>query len=161
MEDGYDYGTVAKHRVYIFGGEEPTLDLVPMLVRVGFSVVVCENDAQFASKEIFPDAEEVIVGDYDQLISRIKPTDSDYVIVITRNHEHDVEVLEPMLQTPAHYVGWMASTPRQAEARQSFLAAGIPLERLYSPIGVPIKSKRPTEIAISIAAQMIQIRSGG
>ena len=149
-------------RVYIFGGGHVAQELVPVLAHVGFSVVVYEDRERFATEELFPDAENTVLNDFAKISEKVSIENTDYVVVMTRGHEKDYEVLEQTLRTAARYVGCIGSAKKMASIRQRLIDSGVPetsLEKLYSPIGLKIKAETPAEIAVSIAAEMILFRA--
>jgi len=149
-------------RVYVFGGGHVSQELVPLLSRIGFSVVVYEDRENFAKRELFPDACDIVQGDFAMLSEMISISKPDYVVVMTRGHQKDYEVLKQVLRTPARYIGCIGSSKKVAAVRQQLLEAGIDetaFNRLYSPIGLKIKAKTPAEIAVSVAAEMIMFRA--
>ena len=89
--------------------------------------------------------------------------DHSYVVIVTRGHTHDMNVLEQALRTPARYVGLMASRSKRQRIADGLRAAGFgddDLARIHSPIGLSIGAETPAELAISIVAEMIQVRAG-
>ena len=79
---------------------------------------------------------------------------------MTRGHEFDYLVQKQLLQTTAHYIGVMGSRKKTLAIREKLLADGFlesEINRCKSPIGLDIKAETPAEIAISIAAELIQI----
>ena len=149
-------------RVYVFGGGHVAQELVPVLNRIGFPVTVYEDRENFARIELFPDADYIIRGEFTEISELISVGEPDFVIIMTRGHQNDYEVLEQMLRTPARYVGCIGSSKKLAAVKQRLLEAGIPetaFARLRSPIGLRIKAETPAEIAVSIAAEMIQFRA--
>ena len=82
---------------------------------------------------------------------------------MTPGHQSDFELLAQVLTTPAPYIGCIGSRRTAAAARERLAELGFPpaeLDRVHSPIGLPIGGETPAEIAISIAAQLIAHRSG-
>ena len=149
-------------RAYVFGGGHVAQELVPVLARVGFPVVVYEDRENFAKAELFPDAIDIILGDFTNISDRISIDESDFVIIMTRGHQNDYDVLEQTLRMSARYIGCIGSARKLAAVKQRLLDAGVPeaaFSRLYSPIGLKIKAETPAEIAVSIAAEMIQFRA--
>jgi xanthine dehydrogenase accessory factor len=85
-----------------------------------------------------------------------------YVVIVTRGHAHDQAVLEQVLSTPTAYIGMIGSRRKVAHCFQALKAKGFgpdDLDRVHAPIGLDIGSETPEEIAVSIVAQMIQVRS--
>jgi len=149
-------------KVFVFGGGHVAQELVPVLSHIGFSVVLYEDRQNFAIKELFPDAEDIILGDFTEIAEKITVGMADYAVIMTRGHQNDFEVLEQMLRTPAKYIGCIGSAKKVAAVKQRLIEAGIPetaFERLFSPVGLAIKAETPAEIAISIAAEMILFRA--
>ncbi len=149
--------------VYIFGGGHVARELVPVLHHIDFRCVVFEDRPEFATKELFPQAEKLIIGDFKSLGGHISITENDYVVVMTRGHASDYDVERQVLATDACYIGVIGSRTKIKHVSEKLMADGFTaddLRRVHSPIGLPIGGETPAEIAISIAAEMVQIRSG-
>ena len=149
-------------RAIIFGGGHCGLALAPVLKSVGFRVVVFDDREEYANRERFPSAEQVICGDYLHLDDYITFDENDYVVVMTTGHHHDFEVEEQALRHPLAYIGAMGSAQKTAAVNARLRERGISdedLNRVYTPIGLNIGGHTPAEIAISITAEMIQVRS--
>lgn len=149
-------------RVYVFGGGHVGRALVPVLCSVGFRVTVFENRPAFAVPEAFPGAEQVILGDYRNIGEHVRLCPEDYAVIMTPGHQADYEVLEQALRLPTAYVGCIGSRHKIATTRARLLAAGLTeadADRIHSPIGLDIGAETPEEIAVSIAAEMIQVRA--
>lgn len=148
---------------YIFGGGHVAQKLVPVLTTLGFSCIVYEDRDCFTDISLFPGAIKTVLGDFKRLSDNITITKNDYVIIMTRGHQTDFELLEQTLRTPATYIGCIGSRHKIALTKQRLAEAGIPEEeydkRVHSPIGLEIGAQTPEEIAISIAAELILHRS--
>ncbi|MDR2502758.1 MAG: XdhC family protein [Oscillospiraceae bacterium] len=152
-------------RVYIFGGGHVAQALVPVLASVDFSCVVYEDREDFASPELFNGARGTVCASFAEINENVKITEADCVVILTRGHKNDFEVLTQTLASPAYYVGCIGSSRKIAVIRQRLTdEAGIPAQtvaRLHSPIGLDIEAETPAEIAVSIAAEMIRFRATG
>jgi xanthine dehydrogenase accessory factor len=152
----------AEGRVYIFGGGHVAQALVPVLAAADFACVVLEDRAEFCRKELFPGAEEVTQIDNSSISDFITVTERDYLVLVTRGHKDDLLVLAQALQTPARFIGMIGSRRKTAAVFSSLLEQGRgeeELARVHAPIGLKIGAKTPAEIAVSIAAQLIQMRN--
>lgn len=150
-------------RVLIFGGGHVGAALTPLLAALGFRVTVCDDRPEFASPQRFPQAAKTLWGPFPDLAAGLKITSDDYVVVMTRGHQADYEVLEATLRSGARYIGCIGSKRKLALCRDRLLAAGFTAEeyaRLHAPIGLPIGAETPEEIAVSVAAELIAVRSG-
>ncbi len=149
---------------FIFGGGHISLALCSIATLAGFRVVVVEDRPQFASKERFPEADSCILGDFPEVFSQLRVDDSSYLILVTRGHQHDITVLEWAMGTDARYIGMIGSKSKVLVAFRRLSEKGIPgkalEDRVYAPIGLDIGSETPGEIAVSIVAQMVQVRRG-
>lgn len=154
-------GTLA--RVYIFGGGHLAQELVPLLSHLDFRCVVADDRAEFSAKKLFPGAEEVLTVDYSHLAeSGIAPQEQDFVCIMTRGHLGDTDCQRFALKSPAFYIGVVGSSRKVSAVRRKLLEEGyLPadLDRVTSPIGIDIHSETPSEIAVSIAAQLIERRA--
>ena len=150
--------------VYLFGGGHVGRALVPILAMADFRVVVCDQRPDAASRGALPQAAEAYCLPYADAFAQLPPvTEQDYVVVMTPGHEADFDVLRQALATPAGYIGCIGSRRKAAAVREKLLAAGFSpteIQRIWSPIGLPIGGDTPGEIAVSVAAQLIACRSG-
>ena len=150
-------------RVLIFGGGHVAQALVPALAAVGFRCVVLEDREDFCRPELFPGVEEtrLIRNDDPKVYEDI--TAEDYVAIMTRGHKDDLTVQAQALKTPAKYIGVIGSRRKTAAVFAKLREMGYTdadLTRITTPIGLDIKAETPAEIAVSITAQLIMLRSG-
>lgn len=149
-------------RVFVFGAGHVARELVPLLSHLGFKCVVLDDREEFADPAVFPTAHKVLQVDYTKLEGIVKPNCKDYAVVMTRGHVHDANCERFLLSTPMPYIGVMGSKNKAKLARETLLAEGYTeaqLGRITTPIGLDIGSETPAEIAVSIAAQLIQVRA--
>ena len=105
----YSEPLVRAGKVIIFGGGHIAQELVPVLAHVGFRCTVVDDREEFATRKLFPMAEEVIVGNFERVLESVDITGNDYVVIATRGHNYDFVVLEQALRTDAYYVGVIGS----------------------------------------------------
>lgn len=149
-------------RVYIFGGGHLAQEVVPLLAHLDFTCVVIDDREEFSNPALFPGAAEVLQLDFKQLTGHLKLQVKDYAAVMTRGHLHDADVERFLLQSEAGYIGVVGSRRKAQLTRETLLAEGCSeqqLDRIITPIGLDIGSETPAEIAVSIAAQLIQERA--
>ena len=150
-------------RVYIFGGGHVSQALVPVLANLGFRPVVYDDREEFSNPDLFPRAERTLCGDFSRLGEAVSVTADDYVVIMTRGHQADYEVLTQVLRSGAKYMGCIGSRRKLALCRDRLLENGFTAEeysRLHAPIGLNIGAQTPEEIAISVAAELIAVRAG-
>jgi len=149
-------------RLVIFGGGHIGACLAQIGKMLEFSVTVVDNRPEFANAERLPWADTVIAGDYAAAIEKIAFNDRTYVVILTHKHTHDFEVLEKCLNKKYRYLGMIGSKTKVAKVLQQLRDNGAAEEvvaQIHSPVGIKIGANTPAEIAISILAEIIQVRS--
>jgi len=118
-----------------------------------------DDREEFANRERFPMAERVLVRPFETAVADLDLGARSYVAIMTRGHRGDREVLAQALRTRAAYVGMIGSRRKIATTWEILREQGFAeadLARVHAPIGLPIGGDSPGEIAVSIAAQLIQ-----
>jgi xanthine dehydrogenase accessory factor len=148
--------------VYVFGCGHVSQALVPVLHGVDFQVAVYDHRPELASPEKFPLADQIIQGDFAAVGEKIQLTAADYAVIMTPGHEADREVLAQVLRTDATYIGCIGSRKKIAVTNDYLRDQGFSehdIARVHAPIGLPILAQTPAEIAISVAAELIEHRA--
>ncbi len=147
--------------VYIFGGGHVSQQIAPLAKKVSFKVVVIDDREMFANDECFPEADEIVVSEFEKCFNKLYIDGSSYLVIVTRGHLYDGFVLEQAIKTNARYIGMIGSKKKIHTLYQNLIKKGIPKEtfdRVHAPIGIDINSETPEEIAISIVAELIKVR---
>jgi len=148
--------------VVICGGGHVGQALAPVALNAGFRVVVIDDREEFANPQRFAGA-TVMLAPFAGALARVGIAEHSYVVIVTRGHVHDMDMLGQALRTPARYVGLMASRGKRARIWSALEKAGFgedDLARVHSPIGLDIGAETPAELAVSIVAELIQVRAG-
>ena len=149
--------------VYLFGGGHVSQELEPVLSHLGFRCVVLEDRPEFARRELFPTAESIRLIDFTRISEYVTLGPEDYVCILTRGHSYDTAVQAQVLPCRPCYVGVIGSRKKASGVRKALMEDyGLPeelLDQIVTPIGLDIGGETPAEIAISIAAQLIQTRA--
>ncbi len=152
----------SKSIVYIFGGGHVSMELAKLVRYVGFEFVVWDDREEFATKDRFVGAKDVICAPMENILDRVNVTKNDMVVVMTRGHVSDYLVEKQMLKSDAGYIGVIGSTNKNKVLKEKLLEGGFSedeLNRVCAPIGFQIAAETPEEIAISIVAELIMYRS--
>jgi xanthine dehydrogenase accessory factor len=151
-------------RLVVFGAVDYATALCRLARAAGWRAFVCDPRSQFATRERFPDAEEVIAAWPAEAFARIGGIDrATYVAVLTHDPKLDDAALELALRSDAPYVGAMGSRRAQAQRRERLLAAGLEeelIDRVAAPIGLDLGALTPEETALSIMAEVVAVRHG-
>lgn len=148
-------------RCYIFGGGHVSQALAPLLAGVGFCCVVLDERPDYATPALFPTA-ETRCGSLPVLAEAIPYGPGDSVIIMTRGHQGDYEVLCRALRSPVWYIGMVGSRRKMEATFLRLREDGFTeddLRRIVTPIGLAIDAETPAEIAVSITAQLIGLRA--
>jgi len=127
----------------------------------GFRVTVIDDREEFANRENIPDASDLFVTEFEQAFAKMPSDQNTFVVIATRGHNHDLDAVKATLRTDACYIGLLGSKRKKALLIKALAEIGFSLEdieRVLIPVGLPIGSVSPEEIAISIMAQIIQKR---
>ena len=153
---------VKTERLIILGGGHISLALSDFAGKVGFQVVIVDDRPEFANPLRFPNAEEIICDDFEAAIPKLKVSDGDYVAIVTRGHQCDRECLQRLAEGEnAGYIGLIGSRRRVTGLKKLLQENGVSkqwLDTVYTPIGLDIGAVTPEEIAVSIIAEMIQVK---
>jgi xanthine dehydrogenase accessory factor len=131
-------------------------------VGLGFWTVVFDDRAEYANEQRFPGCEIVVLDDFRRL-PELAVGDNTYILIITRGHAHDKTVLRWALGKDAKYLGMIGSRTKRDATYNSLEKEGFSMEKMRDvacPIGLPIGARTPAEIAVSIMAEVIQVRCG-
>lgn len=149
--------------VIIAGAGHLSRELAPLCRLVDFRVVIIDDRAEFADRRHFPQADEVYaIESFENCFTGIAASANAYVVIVTRGHEHDLTVLSGALRTDAAYIGMIGSRSKRDAVFRELLHRGFSdadMARVYCPVGLTIGARTPAEIAVSIAAELIKVRS--
>jgi xanthine dehydrogenase accessory factor len=151
-------------RLVIVGAGHIAVPLAKIAKLLDFEVLVLDDRPEYASRERFPDANEILVGPYRETLARVTVNADTYIVLVTRGHVHDQACLEQVIDSPAAYIGMIGSKRRVRTVATHVKERGVEvdrLERLYAPIGLDIGSQTPAEIAVAIMAEIVNVRRGG
>jgi xanthine dehydrogenase accessory factor len=138
-----------------------------LAAEVDFDIWVLDDRDRYASRDRFPAASRILVGDIGVTLKTLAQHDinpSTYCLIVTRGHNHDEEALYHLARTSAGYVGMIGSKRKIKLIYDDLLARDIPAEalgRVHAPLGFAIGSQTVPEIAISIVAELIACRNLG
>jgi xanthine dehydrogenase accessory factor len=127
---------------------------------LNFEVTVIDDRPEFANSELLPDAERIIVDTAENALAALPKTPDSYFVIVTRGHLQDGDALRQVIASDVAYIGMIGSRRKVALMREKFLQEGWAtpeqFDRVHAPIGIDIASETVEEIAISIAAELIQ-----
>ncbi|HEY7983609.1 MAG TPA: XdhC/CoxI family protein [Ktedonobacterales bacterium] len=150
-------------RLLIAGSGHVGQALARLVAPLGWRVALLDDRSEFAREASLPPGIELAVGEMPELLSRRQPDSSTWIVIATRGHRTDEDVLRAALAGPTAYVGMIGSPSKVRNIFTKLLAAGVALDvlaRVHAPIGLDLGAATPDEIALSIAAEMLMARHG-
>lgn len=148
---------------YIFGGGHVALALEPILRHVDFTTTIIDDREEYANGERYPKAKKTLVcNSFDNCFDEIETDEDSYIIIVTRGHRGDLQVLREALKRPYAYLGMIGSRRKNQLLFDTLIEEGFTQEQIdtvHAPIGLDIKSETPEEIGVSIVAEIIQVRA--
>jgi xanthine dehydrogenase accessory factor len=151
---------VPDNRLYVFGAGHISTFLAPLAQSTGFAVWVLDDRAEFANTQRFPNVTKVLAVPFEEAFSQVRVTSSAYIVIVTRGHADDLQVLREALRTQAGYIGMIGSHKKRDLIYDTLRREGVSearLNQVYSPIGLPIGAQTPEQISVSIVAELIQV----
>jgi xanthine dehydrogenase accessory factor len=127
----------------------------------GFRVTVADDRGEFANRDKIPDAHDTVVSNFESVFLKVPVDKNTFLVIATRGHNHDFDALKAALKTEAGYIGLLGSKRKKALLFKTLKDEGFSqtdIDRVIIPVGLPIGSVTPEEIAISIMAQIIKYR---
>jgi len=130
---------------------------------LGFEVTVIDDRPEFCNMDKCPDADHLIVENIAKAVQEIPKTPDTYIVIVTRGHQYDSDVLRQCIDSDAAYIGMIGSKRKIRLMRGKFIDEGwstpSQFDHIHAPIGIEIGSKTVQEIAVSICAQLVLVRN--
>jgi len=150
--------------LYLFGAGHIAQSTAAMGNMLGFRVVVIDPRPEYNNSERFPNADSLIVEEYESAFSRLSVDEGSYIVIYTTGHVLDEQCLHFAVGSKARYIGMIGSKKKVMEVKERLLQKGVSqqqLDRVYAPIGIEIGAETPEEIAISILVEIIKAKRIG
>lgn len=152
---------VDRAHLTIFGAGHIAEPLVKICSLLDFTITVVDDREEFLNYDRFPSADQLLVIPYSEYFANSRIKENDFLVIVTRGHQYDYQVLKNVINSDASYIGMIGSSRKIKTVFGKLKDDGISEEKLsevHSPIGLDIGSETPAEIAVAIAAEMIAVR---
>jgi xanthine dehydrogenase accessory factor len=147
-------------RLYLFGAGYIAKPLAAIAAGCGFDVEVIDERTEWAVEARFPTS-RLVVRAPDVYAAGIETTEADYAVIVTHDHALDQRLVQTLLPRPLRFLGMIGSIPKQRKFMLRLRAKGFNealVAKLHTPLGADIGARTPEEIAVSVMAQLIQVR---
>jgi xanthine dehydrogenase accessory factor len=149
--------------IVIVGAGQIAMSLTRMARELDMRTIVVDGRERYATRERFPDADEIRVGMPSEIVTAIAPSKRVAVVLIAHDYKYELPVLRALLRSPVGYIGMLGSRKRGEAVRALLREEGFTedeLARIHTPIGLDIGGKSPPEVAVSILGELVAVRSG-
>jgi xanthine dehydrogenase accessory factor len=147
----------------IIGAGQIAMSLTRFARELEMRTIIIDGRDRYATRERFPDADEVRVGMPSEIVAGIPVTKQTAIVLVAHDYKYELPILRAMLRAPVGYLGMLGSRKRGAAVRDILRDEGFTdaeLARIRTPIGLDIGGKSSAEVALSILAEIVAIRSG-
>ena len=149
-------------RLVLFGAGHIANQVSKIASLMDFEITVVDDREDFLNKDRFPEADHTIVQKYTDFLKDFKVEKNDYIVIITRGHQFDYDVLREVIDTKAKYVGMIGSSKKIKEVfdklREVDKTSEEQLDTVYTPIGLDIGAETTSEIAVAIIGEIVKVR---
>ncbi len=165
---GFIQAPPVDNHIVVVGGGHIAQKLYAIGKNLNFKLTIIDDRIEYANSEIFSEC-EVICCDYDEILSKVNINENTYVVIVTRGHDTDLKALRQIITMPTKYTGMIGSKRKILEIKKQLLEeyrdnedlANELFNSIYAPIGLNIAKNDPSEIAISIYAEILAIKNNG
>jgi len=156
---------ITEPKLYVFGGGHISGAIARIARMVGFHVTVGDDREAFATAERHPDANALVCDGFAAQARALAPAEDAFLVVVTRGHQGDADVLRELHHAGCapRYLGMIGSRAKRAQVFEALRSEGVDpafLDRVRTPMGLPIGARTHEEIAVSVVAEMIRVRRG-
>ncbi len=148
----------------VFGCGHVGTALIRAAAPLGFDIIAVDDLEQNANRERLPEATDIINSYVPNELSELPLSDDTFVVIVTREHRFDQQLLELCAEQPLRYLGVIGSPRKARQQRERLRELGLSaaaIARVRCPVGLDIGAETPEEIAVAICAEMISVRRGG
>lgn len=152
-----------RDQLIIAGAGDFALNINNLARIVGYNVTIVDHRAEKLTKERFPEANELLLGDIADQLRTCNITETTSIVIATHHHEFDEPALLAVISSPAKYIGMLGNVRRVAACFQSLINQGIPeelVQKVHSPIGLDLGGEKTAEIALSVMAEIQALKYG-
>jgi xanthine dehydrogenase accessory factor len=150
-------------RLLVYGAVDTAEALCRAAKLLGWTTIVADARARFATRDRIPSADELLVAWPEEALAQVEPDLGTAIVVLTHDDKFDLPLLTAALAGDAFYVGALGSRRNQERRRELLLEAGLSeeaLERIAGPAGLDIGAESPAETALSMLAEILAVRAG-
>ncbi len=149
-------------RLVLFGAGHIANQVSKIASLMDFEITIIDDRDEFLNKERFPEADHIIIEQYKDYLKDYEPEKNDYIVIITRGHQFDYEVLSSTIDSDCKYVGMIGSSKKIREVfdklREVDNVSEELLDTVHTPIGLSIGAETTAEIAVAIMGEIVQVR---
>lgn len=150
-------------KLIIVGGVHTAIPLSQFARILGFRVTIVDGRGRFATRERFPDVDELIIEWPDDALPKLEIDFSTYIVILTHDPKFDLPALKALSTMQPRYVGAMGSRETRRQHMEQLREQGVPeafLKTVYGPVGLDLGARTPEEMALAVMAEIVAVRYG-
>ena len=150
-------------RLLVYGAVDTAESLAAAANQLGWTTIVADARAKFATRERIPSADELIVAWPEETFAQVAPDHATAIVILTHDDKFDLPALELALSSDAFYIGLIGGRRNQEKKRERLRELGVDeaaIERIAGPCGLDIGADTGPEVALSILAEAMAVRNG-
>jgi xanthine dehydrogenase accessory factor len=147
----------------IVGAGQIAMSLTRLARELDMRTVIVDGRDRYATRERFPEADEVLIGMPSELVGAIDANRRTAIVLLAHDYKYELPVLRDVLRKPVGYIGMLGSKKRGAAMRDLLRGEGFTeeeLARVHTPIGLDLGGKAPAEVALSVLSEIVAVYSG-
>ncbi len=150
-------------KLIIAGSGNVALNIYRIASILGYNITIIDNRSETLTRERFPQASQLLLGDFVELLGACDITETTSIVLVTYNHESDESALQAIIESPARYIGVLGNKRKVTTYFRKFESLGISedfIGRVHIPIGLDIGGQLAAEIALAAVAEMQAVKYG-
>lgn len=152
-----------KEKLIIVGSGNLVMDIYQFAVNLGYSIIIVDNMPETLTRERFPLAQELLLGDIAEQLGAIDITDDTSIVIASYHHESDIPALLAVIESSARYIGILGNKRKVTAYFGILNEMGIAdkfMNRVFIPVGLDIGGQRTADIALSVMAEVQAVKHG-
>jgi len=152
-----------RDRLIIVGSGSLILDLYQMARIIGYDITIIDNRSETLTRERFPDAGELLLGDVVEQLQGCKIDETTSIVIASHHHEWDQAALHAVIGSPARYIGILGNKRKVTAYFSQLNRLNLPessLDRVHIPVGLDLGGQKSAEIALAVVAEMQAVKYG-
>jgi len=152
-----------KEKLIIVGSGNLILSIYQLAINLGYQIIIVDNQPDTLTRERFPLADQLLLGDIAEHLSSIDIDANTSVVIASYHHEYDDVAIQAVINSSARYIGVLGNKRKVTACFSRLNALGVDdelMNRVYIPVGLDLGGQKTSEIALSVMAEIQAVKYG-